>query len=61
MAFKKVGDASPILGYYDADGVGEKCPKCGKNLIIIAIDQDHNKLVCECCDVVDVAGEPDND
>jgi len=59
MAFKKIGDASPVLGYYN-DGVGEKCPKCGRSLVFVAIDQDNNKLICEKCDIDDI-GEKNDD
>ena len=51
MAFKKVGDDMPVLEYYTQDDVCEKCTMCGKKLIVIAMDDGENKLVCEKCDL----------
>ena len=60
MAFKKTGDALPVLEYYDDDGIEQKCPKCGRGLIVISAEQNNNKLICECCDFDD-NGEKNDD
>lgn len=48
MAIVKLGDAQPVLSYYGDDGKEETCSKCGCLLVILAMDNDDNKLVCEC-------------
>jgi hypothetical protein len=51
MAFIKIGDEKPIIDFYD-DNIKERfCPTCGKKLIIIAIEKDENKLICESCEL----------
>jgi len=51
MAFRKTGDAMPVLAYYDKDGDKEKCPKCGSKLVVVAVEAEDNELVCENCDI----------
>ena len=48
MAFIKTGDEMPIQSIYKADGEQQTCDKCGKTLVIVAMDNEDNKLVCEC-------------
>ena len=48
--FKKTGDNMPILSCYDSDGEKKECPNCGRQLIVIAIEEEDNKLLCEYCD-----------
>lgn len=52
MAFRKTGDAMPIEGYYGDDGK-EVCSKCGEPLVVVAVGEDSNKLVCESCEIQD--------
>ena len=51
MAFIKRGDDIPILEYFDDDGKQEICPKCGAKLIVVALNGENNKLVCQNCDI----------
>ncbi len=48
MAIVKTGDDIPVLSYIDEDGKDITCPKCGRKIIVVAIDSDDNKLVCTC-------------
>lgn len=50
MAIIKRGDDQPVISYYGDDGEEQKCPHCGRPMVIIAMDKDDNKLVCEHCD-----------
>lgn len=50
MAFKKYGDAQPIIDMYDADGEQQVCDSCGEKLIVVEVNADDNKLVCPQCD-----------
>ena len=47
MAFIKNGDSNPVLNCYDVD---EKlvCLKCKKPKTVIALEDDENKIICEC-------------
>lgn len=49
MPFIKTGDISPITDCYELDK-SHFCEKCGKKKKIY-VDEDHNELVCEFCDV----------
>ena len=49
MAFFKTGDASTVIHYYGDDGEPITCDSCGRDLIVIAIDNEDNRLICECC------------
>jgi len=51
MAFKKYGDESPIINYFDANGKEQFCAKCGKKLVLIAVASEDNKFVCADCDI----------
>lgn len=51
MSFIKVGDESPIIDYFDDNGKEQFCAKCGKKLVLIAIDNEDNKFVCKDCDI----------
>jgi len=50
MAIVKRGDNKPIESFYDTDGDEAKCPRCGSKLIVIAMDDQDNKLVCTHCE-----------
>jgi len=50
MAIFKTGDLHPIESVYDSEGETQKCAKCGSKLVVIAIEGNDNKLVCECCE-----------
>lgn len=51
MAFRKVGDAAPIVEYYNSDGVEEECPNCGNSLSILILESGENRLICEYCEL----------
>ena len=53
MAIVKHGDNMPVLSYYDVDGEEKTCPKCGHKLVVVAVEGQNNKLVCESCDEED--------
>jgi len=50
MAIVKHGDNMPVLSYMDSDGNEVVCPKCGSKLVVVAVEDQDNKLVCESCD-----------
>lgn len=50
MAIIKRGDAQPIVDVYDSEGEAQKCSSCGSKLVVIAIEDQDNRLICECCD-----------
>jgi hypothetical protein len=50
MAFVKIGDPSPVIEYYDNEGEKKICTKCGKELVVVALDRNNNTLICEDCD-----------
>ena len=53
MSFIKTGDNMPIQSIYDDDGEKCVCPKCGKAMRTIFIDDTGNTLVCQGCDIGD--------
>lgn len=51
MAIYKTGDENPVINYVDlANDETTVCASCGRDLIVIAMDENHNRLVCEICD-----------
>ena len=50
MAIIKTGDDMPVLKYYGTDGKEETCSRCHRPLVVLAVDNNDNKLVCECDD-----------
>lgn len=50
MTIIKTGADEPIVSIYDSEGEAQKCPSCGSKLVVIAMEDHDNKLVCECCD-----------
>jgi hypothetical protein len=53
MALIKTGDNKPIIACYDSSGKKQVCPKCGKPLVVVAIDGSTNDLICEECEAKD--------
>jgi len=50
MAIIKRGDNMPVLSYLDDEGKEVVCSECGCKLVVVAIDDQNNKLICEACD-----------
>lgn len=48
MAFVKVGDPTPIKGFYDENLELKVCDKCGKPLTVVALDGENNDVLCKC-------------
>ena len=50
MAFKKYGDPQPVGGYYDIKDIDKPvvCDKCGQLKTVVEMNQDDNKVICEC-------------
>ena len=51
MAFIKIGDNADITNYFDDNGKERYCPECGRELKLIVVGEEDNKLVCESCQV----------
>ena len=47
MSFIKIGDALPISGFNDGDKE-VICDKCKKPKLIVVLENNENKLVCDC-------------
>lgn len=47
MAFTKYGDPQVVNGYYDGDEP-VLCDKCGHLKTVVSMNEDENKVVCEC-------------
>lgn len=47
MAFVKTGDEVPILNCFNSNVEPQYCPKCGKKMKLILVDEENN-LVCDC-------------
>lgn len=50
MALIKIGDNKPITACYDSCGKKQVCSECGKSLVVIAINDNTNDLICEECE-----------
>lgn len=52
MAFIKTGENVPVQGYYINDDMElELCGSCQHPMIVIAVSNEDNKLVCKKCDL----------
>lgn len=50
MAIIKRGDNMPVNKYYGPDGKEEVCSKCGQRLVVVAMSENDNELICDNCD-----------